>query len=638
MRRSFLYVFLMLVCHSLSTAQISRPGTPQGINNQMLNTEVPFVELPPIDLYQLHAEDQLLDTISGIPWRFGENIATTLNPDNSGLWETTTDGDRIWRLGIRSPGAYSINLTFDRYVLPPGAELYVYNPDRSFILGAFTEDNNQEDMYFATSLVPGEEVVIEYFEPYGVPFPGMLNLETVTHAYRSIFDHTKSFGNSGSCNLNVACEEAHGWDNEIDAVVLMLVGSNSLCTGTLINNTGFDGRPLLLSANHCYRNPSTLVFWFNWQSTTCENPDQAPPYDALSGAVSRARFSSSDFWLLEFNHKVPIDYNPYFAGWNRTLTSNINGPLAGIHHPRGDIKKFSYALEGANASSYLSGPGTGISHWHITWSGGTTTEMGSSGSPLFDSFGRIIGQLHGGYAACGNTEPDWYGRFGVSWDGGGTTETRLSDWLDPAGRNTLALAGLDPKKLQTLPIADTLLKDIALTDGSSSCYDAVFTITTGGASGPFIAQSGSSAYLIAGEKITMLPGTQLQAGSHVHAYIAPAGPFCEDIGKALVSAENDVTEDVATGFVDISNTVQQQFLHVFPNPTPDRFTIELVDIDPGQDVLIEVYGIRGDRVLRTKLPGDLHQHTLSLEGQVPGIYLVRVVGRQEVGVARLIKR
>ena len=52
-------------------------------------------------------------------------------------------------------------------------------------------------MYFATSLVPGEEVVIEYFEPSGALFPGLLNLETVTHAYRSIIDHTKSLGNSG---------------------------------------------------------------------------------------------------------------------------------------------------------------------------------------------------------------------------------------------------------------------------------------------------------------------------------------------------------------------------------------------------------------------------------------------------------
>jgi hypothetical protein len=450
--RNSILLLLMLSFQGMALAQLSKPGLPPSFSLTTLEDNPPFELMQIIDIASLEAEDLVVDTIADIPWRFGENIVTNLNPANSGLWETTTDGDRIWRLGIRSPGAYSINLTFDRYVLPRGAELYVYNSDRSFVLGAFTEANNQEDMYFATSLVPGEEVIIEYFEPYGVPFSGMLNLELVTHAYRSFFDHSKRFGNSSSCNLNVACEEANGWDNEIDAVVLMLVGSNSLCTGTLINNTGFDGLPLLLSANHCYRNPSTLVFWFNWQSLTCENPNQAPSYDVLSGAVSRARYSSSDFWLLELNHKVPLDYKPYYAGWNRSFDSRIEGPVVSIHHPRGDIKKFSYALEGANASSYLLGPGTGISHWHITWSGGTTTEIGSSGSALFDSYGRIIGQLHGGYAACGNTEPDWYGRLSLSWIGGNSPSTRLRDWLDPFDSDMQAIDGYRPVRKDIDPV------------------------------------------------------------------------------------------------------------------------------------------------------------------------------------------
>lgn len=66
------------------------------------------------------------------------------------------------------------------------------------------------------------------------------------------------------------------------------------------------------------------------------------------------------------------------------------------------------------------------------WDEGTT-EGGSSGSPLFDQNHRVIGQLGGGQAACGNNKSDWYGKFSVSWTGGGTNGTRLSDWLDPLG-------------------------------------------------------------------------------------------------------------------------------------------------------------------------------------------------------------
>ncbi len=50
---------------------------------------------------------------------------------------------------------------------------------------------------------------------------------------------------------------------------------------------------------------------------------------------------------------------------------------------------------------------------------------------------RIIGQLHGGSAACGNTASDWYGAFGNSWSG-------LSSILDPLGTGATTLNGYDP--------------------------------------------------------------------------------------------------------------------------------------------------------------------------------------------------
>ena len=82
----------------------------------------------------------------------------------------------------------------------------------------------------------------------------------------------------------------------------------------------------------------------------------------------------------------------------------------------------------------------GAQTWEITGAGGGweigVTEPGSSGSPLFDVEGRIIGQLFGGGAACSGTVDnnlyDYYGRLGVSWEGGGTSSTRLRDWLDPS--------------------------------------------------------------------------------------------------------------------------------------------------------------------------------------------------------------
>ncbi|MFN2394273.1 MAG: T9SS type A sorting domain-containing protein [Bacteroidales bacterium] len=436
--------FSLISLHTGIFAQISQPGTPPSFLKTDLSENVPVIPMEKVDVEALLQEDMIFDTIKDIPWRFGDNLYVDITPENSGIWDILENGDKIWRASIESEGAYTINLTFDKYKLPPGAELYVYNRERSRVLGAFTEYNNQDDGYFATTLVEGDHITVEYFEPSNVNFPGELSIEMVTHAYRDPFEFAKGFGDSGSCNLNVACTEADDWQQQVRSVVMLVTGGNGFCTGATINNTQQDQTPYVLSANHCYRNPSTVVFWFNWQSEECANPPSVPPYNSMSGATQISRNSSSDFWLMELNQPIPDEYNPYYAGWNRNLESVLNETIIGVHHPRGDIKKFSYADGGVQSASYLGSPGSGSTHWRIVWSGGTTTEPGSSGSPIFDAQGRILGQLHGGYAACGNTQPDWYGRFGISWNGGGSATTRLSEWLDPTGSNVEALGGLDP--------------------------------------------------------------------------------------------------------------------------------------------------------------------------------------------------
>lgn len=444
MRKISFLVLVFVLAGFVSQAQVSKSGVPPSFSWPQERQQLSFETMAPVNAAELLAEDMIFDTIKDIPWRFGKPIYVNMDLKNAGSWYASENGDRVWRLGIKSPGAYALTLIFDRYILPEGAELYIFNTDRSRVIGAFTNRNNQDDFYFATTLIEGDELVIEYFEPHWVAFSGELKIESVNHAYRDPLSFVKAFGGSGSCNLNVACPQAEGWEKQIRSVALMLTSGTAWCTGALINNTANDGRPFMLTANHCYRNPGTLVFWFNWQSATCANPPSSPPYDAVGGLVDRARNSASDFWLLEFNQDLPESVNPYFSGWNRSLQNTLSETITGIHHPSGDIKKFSYALGGVQNSSYLGSPGSGTTHWRITWSGGTTTEGGSSGSPLFDAQGRIIGQLHGGYAACGNTLADYYGRLGISWTGGGSAATRLSDWLDPLGTNVVAIDGYDP--------------------------------------------------------------------------------------------------------------------------------------------------------------------------------------------------
>ncbi|MBS4014066.1 MAG: T9SS type A sorting domain-containing protein [Bacteroidetes bacterium] len=451
MKKLFLLIVAAIFLNTLVIAQISQPGSPKSFEYLKTGDElsqVKFALMPFIDIEALKAEDLEIDELKDRPWRFGQVHQVSLNPNNSGTWDILGNGTKIWRLGINCEGALSINILFDMYKLPAGAQLFVYSADRKEILGAFTNINNQEDNLFPVSFIFSDNVIVEYNEPKGVEFEGKLSISEVTHGYRTLADYVKAFGQAGSCNVNVACPQGAAWGNQINSVLMLASSngvSNGFCSGALINNTNNDGTPYFLSANHCYSAPGSVFYIFNWQSATCSNPGSSPSFQSVAGATDRARNAASDFWLVQLNTTPPQSYNPYYSGWNRTTDATMSGTIWGIHHPRGDIKKISWATGGATTSNYLGATGSGTTHWRVgSWSDGTTTEGGSSGSPLFDPQGRIMGQLHGGYAACGNTDPDWYGKLGVSWTGGGTNATRLSNWLDPSSTGVVVIDGYDP--------------------------------------------------------------------------------------------------------------------------------------------------------------------------------------------------
>ena len=404
-----------------------------------------FFETP--DLVALKQEDDQYDNSGDRPWRFGYNNYTELNLNNSGTWLDLKNGGRIWQLVLTCENALTVNLSFTNTEIPKGNELYVFNPEKSFILGAF----KQKHIYngeLGTELVPGSTVVIEYYVPKE-NLVGSVNVSTVTHGYRTASEFMeKAFGSSGSCNMNVNCPDGSSWVNERNSVVMLVSGSSGFCTGALINNVLNDGTPYVLTANHCYSNPANWIFRFKWQSNGCSNPGSSPSFVSLSGATLRSRRTPTDFCLVEItggltNNTVPSSHDPFFAGWDKT--GAIPSSTVCIHHPAGDIKKISFDDDNASISSAM-GSSENNSTWTVQWDRNTTTEGGSSGSPLFDQSHRIIGQLWGGAASCSNINgPDYYGRFSKSWNPSGSNQSnQLMYWLDPNNSGADFIDGLDP--------------------------------------------------------------------------------------------------------------------------------------------------------------------------------------------------
>lgn len=439
-------LIIFLFISSFTFAQQGDGGTPKGfkLNSAYKNIDkISFIE-PPID--QLKAEDAVSDLLKNAPWRFGFNNICQANLSNRGTWQELPNGSKIWQLFIHCENALTVNLTFENLIIPEGNELFVYNPSKSHVLGRFTAYHTYKGQ-LGTELIPGEDVVIEYYIPAQNEI-GSLELAIVTHGYRTANEfQTKAFGSSGNCNFNVNCSQGASWLNEINSAVMLVSGSNGFCSGALVNNVLNDGKPYVLTADHCFSNPASWIFRFNWQATNCTNPAASPSFVSLSGAVLRARGATSDFCLVEITggligNTVPAAYIPYFAGWDNSNVTPASAVC--IHHPSGDIKKISFENDPLISTSWGGGPAN--THWGITnWDSGVT-EPGSSGSPIFDQNHRVVGQLHGGASACGAAAlSDEYGKFGYSWNPAGSNSTnQLKFWLDPNASGALFIDGYDP--------------------------------------------------------------------------------------------------------------------------------------------------------------------------------------------------
>ncbi|MCS3668271.1 lysyl endopeptidase, partial [Salinibacter ruber] len=407
------------------------------------------------------------------PYRYGRVLQTTITPQSHGTWERLPNGSWLWRLRLHSEDAISLSLGFSEFALPNGARLYVHGEDKGLLHGPYT-DADVTDGKHRTPLVQGDDIVVELTVPEGRRSALALTLGTVVHGSRPLRPARRS--KSGTCNVDVACNEGDPWRNQVRSVGLYSFEKDNsayVCTGTLVNNTARNGRPFFLTAEHCVSSPevaSTMVFYWNYQNATCrvqgsDRNGQVTADDRLaqtsSGAVLRARLGSThergeihgkpDLALVEVDDVIPLEYGLFFSGWTRSRTPSKVG--ATVHHPAGHGKRISFDRDATSVTAFGGETGEGSTHLRIgEWDLGTT-EAGSSGAPLYNDQQRIVGVLSGGLAGCrrgaaeDNDKPDWYGRIALGFTSGDYTPegfqrpATLADWLDPTDSGAKALGG-----------------------------------------------------------------------------------------------------------------------------------------------------------------------------------------------------
>jgi hypothetical protein len=164
-------------------------------------------------------------------------------------------------------------------------------------------------------------------------------------------------------------------------------------------------------------------------------------------------------------------------------------------------------------------------------------------------------------------------------------------------------------------------------DGQSKCYNATQTLTIAGGGTSFIVYAGGSAEMIAGVNILYLHGTTIHAGAYMHGYISDQ--YCGTKSPAIVTANTGTEEQpvIAT----------RTTFKLYPNPTSGNFTVEQTGGGLADEVKVEIYSMRGERLLSSGMMSMQQKLELSIADYPAGLYFVKVASGNLVETFKVIK-
>ena len=621
MRKIFLIALLFSMV-MIGQAQDEKGGTPYSFSAKKLSMNIPQMSLPPVNHVALLEEDAINGKNNPLRISVHQTLHYTMN--NSGRLDILDDGSKLWRVNIKSPNAYAVYLHFSSFEIPEGAELFVYTPDREFVRGKYLKKNEGEDFYVLD--IPGDEIIVEYYEPAGAAFTGHFEIAYLGHVYRDVFVTKGMWGNAeGKCHLNVMCPEVqHQWQNQVNSVVCirMLTSQTSyLCSGAIINNVTLNGKPYVYTAGHCYKNAvnnDSYYFYFDYQTTACNTNSGGSGYSAR-GAVVRAvdtdggdnMSKGPDFMLLEITGDLPsqLTAHLYFSGWDISTSTPTVG--AAVHHPGGDFKKYSKPRQTSSHSSY---------YWQVRWYIGAdnkgVTEQGSSGSPLFNAKGNIVGSLSRGSSACNNTSgTDFYGKLTASWTFKTAADKQLKCWLDPDNTGVTSLSGgylltgfVPVTNITNIPdtaIASTPLSLISIVNPSNATNKTiVWSVQSAGTTGATVSGNTLNAKTAGTVTIT----ATITNGKTVDT------DYTQDFIIKVKPSASGITELNLSGFT------------VYPNPTTGKLYVTRDNRGSRDEIeIFDVTGRKQNDVSRITCC-ETDEITIDISHLSAGVYFLRING------------
>ena len=327
----------------------------------------------------------------------------------NGILQATDDGGFVWAASIASEGAGGLRVHLTDFRLPPNAELYLYSPSGE-AYGPYRDAGPGGDGDFWTDSILDSEgvLVLRQFGPATAEERRQITftISAVGHIApqlpQELATAATAFCNNPSCIIDVSCVSDPAVADVTNAVAqLEWIAGPYLwtCTGGLLADTDTTTEiPYLVTANHCIsraKDAKNLEAFFHYRTSTC---GQACPantgFPKTLGATIKATGTVGDFTLLQLNQAPPS--GTVMLGWNSAPVAFNNGlDLYRISHPNFGAQVFSHHQVDANVGTCGGWPrGERIYSQDVQGA----IDGGSSGSPVVNAAGQVVGQLSG---VCG---------------------------------------------------------------------------------------------------------------------------------------------------------------------------------------------------------------------------------------------
>lgn len=343
-------------------------------------------------------------TLSGSPAQVAHGAIRTLG-----------DGF-VWSARVEAPGATAMRLELSDMYLPRNAKLYLYN-DHGDVAGPYVGRGPHRDGHVWSHTLRGERIHLQLrysgvdtrrslgaarFEISGAGYLDdrfLLAVYSPDDNYRAFCNFNEDCVFNAECsNVPSAIEAARGGVAYMEFVSGPYI---YLCSGGLLadRDPGTD-IPYFLTANHCIskdREAKSLETFFNF-TTPCDGSCYRPDTPSALGATIVAGNKTSDYTLMR------LDSTPSgatFLPYNEDpVAFNGGAALHRISHPGGAPQAYSehsVDTDKGTCTSWPRGP------WIYSEDTYGATEGGSSGSPVLNASGQVVGQLSG---ACGTNVND----------------------------------------------------------------------------------------------------------------------------------------------------------------------------------------------------------------------------------------